>query len=327
MSSGSKTKTVVKEETGPWKPAVPHLNTILGQAGSLYGQGQSDTYYPFSTTVPFSNQSEAALGMFEDRATNGSPLLDTASQQVSSMMNGLYDTSPTSTYLTGAARGDNLNGNPWLDTMFDHASEKVANRVNSTAGLKGRAGSGAHQQLLQSQLGDLANSIYAQNYQQERSQQVDAISKLQSAWENDYARRTNAIGAAQPLADAAYKDAQILRDVGTHRETLAQAELAELEKRHMFEQQYPWDLLALYNNQATSIGSLGNTRDGTTVTTQKNTMNPLQAFSSLAGTLAGPLFSPIFSWTQPKSIAPATGATATATAAATAAALRQLGYG
>lgn len=289
MSSGSKTKEVVKEETGPWKPAVPYLTSIMGQAQAVYGQGQDDTFAPFSTVVPFSNQSEDALGMFEDRARNGSPLIDAANEQVLNMMAGNYNASPYANYLTGTAQGDNLNSNPWLDTIFNQAADKITNRVNQTAGLRGRAGSGAHQQLLQSQLGDLANSIYAQNYQQERDRQTDAISKLQAAWENDYVRRMSAIGAAQPLADVPYKDAQVLREVGTHRETMAQSQLADLQGRHDFEQTNPWNQLNLYNALMSGMGGQGRTLDGTRTTTVKNTSSPLDIFGSLVSVLATPI--------------------------------------
>lgn len=286
MSSGSKTKVVEKSEQGPWKPAAPYLNDIMGQARSLYQQGQNDSYFPFSTSVPFSNQTADALGMIETRARNGSSLIDTANEQVRNMMIGNYSTSPFANYLTGTAQGDNLVGNPWLDTMFDKAADKVTDKINGTAGLRGRAGSGAHQQLLQSQLGNLANDIYAQNYQQERARQIDAISKLQSAWEDDYSRRTNAVGSAERLAMVPYLDAGALQSVGALHEGLAKSQLADLQERHTFEQDDPWKKLLLYARALNGMGGQGNTRNGTQTTTVKNTMGPFDIFSSALGVLS-----------------------------------------
>lgn len=285
MSSGSKTKTVTKEERSPWAPAIPYLTDIMRQGGALYSKGQNDTFFPFSTTVPFSNQSEEAMGLIEDRARSGSPLIDTASTQVQNMMTGNFNTSPYSNYLTGTAQGDNLNGNPWLDTMFDQAADKVTNRVNQTAGLRGRAGSGTHQKLLQSQLGNLANDIYAQNYQQERNRQIDAVTNLQSAWENDYSRRLNAVGAAERLAMVPYQDAGFLNTVGAQREAQAQSQLTDLQGRHTFEQMHPWELLALYSTALNGMGQQGGNSNQTQTQTQKN--SGLSSFTSLLGAISG----------------------------------------
>lgn len=285
MSSGSKTKTVTKQETSPWAPAIPYLTDVMSRAGSLISQGQDDTFFPFSTTVPFSNQSEEAMGLIEERARNGSPLIDTANAQIQGMMTGNFSTSPFADYLTGTAQGDNLNGNPWLDTMFDHAADRVTNRINGTAGLRGRAGSGAHQQMLQTGLGKLANGIYAQNYQQERNRQIDAITNLQNAWESDYTRRMNAVGAAESLAMVPYQDAGFLNTVGAQRETQAQSQLTDLQGRHTFEQMHPWQLLTLYSAALQGMGQQGgNINTNQTITEKKS---GLSNFTSLLNAVNG----------------------------------------
>ena len=285
MSSGSKTKTVTKAETSPWSPAIPYLTDIMNQGGSLYRQGQDDTFFPFSTTVPFSNQSEEAMGLIEARARSGSPLIDTANAQVQNMMTGNFNASPFANYLTGTAQGDNLNGNPWLDTTFDHAADRITNRVNRTAGLMGRTGSGAHQQLLQSQLGDLSNSIYGQNYQQERDRQTAAISSLQNAWDSDYTRRMNGVGAAERLAMVPYQDAGFLNTVGAQREVQAQSQLTDLQGRHTFEQMHPWELLALYSTALNGMGQQGGNSNSAQTKTQKQ--SGLSSFTSLLGAISG----------------------------------------
>ncbi len=87
MAGGSQPKTqTVEQKSDPWGPAQPYLTDVMGQAKSIYQSGVGGQYYPFSTVVPFSNQSEQALQMQEQIATSGNPLLQTATSQVQNQM-------------------------------------------------------------------------------------------------------------------------------------------------------------------------------------------------------------------------------------------------
>jgi hypothetical protein len=69
------------------------------------------------------------------------------------------------------ANGPNLSAsavNPYLDQMFSAESKPVIDAVNAQAGMAGRTGSGAQQQLLTQNLGQLAGQVYGQNFLNEQ---------------------------------------------------------------------------------------------------------------------------------------------------------------
>lgn len=257
-SGGSRTETTI-QNSEPWPAAQPYLTDVMRQAKEMFNSNVGREQLPFSTFIPFSNQTNQALALTENRARNGSPLIRQANQQVGQAMGGTYNNSPANTYLQSVARGDYLQANPWLDANFNRGANQIVNQINATAGLRGRAGSGVHQQLLQRGLGSLANQVYGQNYEQERARQMSAIGALQGAYEGDWARRMNAVGSAQQLAELPYKDAQMLAAVGQQREDKAGQKVADLVDRHNFSQQNPWELLRNYSGMVTGYGGLGST--------------------------------------------------------------------
>lgn len=70
MGGGGSQTTTQKSE--PWEAQKPYLTDIYGQAQQLYQQGQP-AYYPGSTVVPYSDATNQAFGMLQDRATNAVP--------------------------------------------------------------------------------------------------------------------------------------------------------------------------------------------------------------------------------------------------------------
>jgi len=71
-----------------------------------------------------------------------------------------------------------LNSNPYIDATFNRGADQIQSRVNSQFGLAGRTGSGAHQGVMGSTLGNLATDIYGGNYANERQNQMNAMSML-----------------------------------------------------------------------------------------------------------------------------------------------------
>ena len=282
MSSGGSRTETTTVDMDPWDQAQPYLLDVMSQAKALNNSANGNTFAPFSTVVPFSNQTNSALQMVEDRARNGSPLLNQANTQVSNVLNGSFAASPAQQYLGGTASGAYLNNNPYLDAMFNRGADAITNRINATAGLRGRAGSGAHQQVLQRGLGGLATEVYGQNYQQERTRQLNAATSLQQAYESDLARRMNAVGVAGQMANLPYADAKMLGAVGTQREALAQKELQDYISRHEYIQQQPWMQLQRYNDIIHGKGNLGG-QDTTTRTMpgQNSFLGGLGAITSI----------------------------------------------
>lgn len=227
MSSGGGTDTV-KSKSEPWTAAQPYLTDIMSQAKSIYGSGAGREYYPFSTVVPFSNQSEQALTNIEALAGQTPGYMDAANNTLEKTLNG-----------------DFLNANPYLDGIFNNAANKIEDRLNQSAAMRGRTGSGVHQQLLTENLGQLHNDIYGSNYQQERD------------------RMQGSIVAAPALDAQRYAGADRLASVGAARENQAQAQIQDAMNRWDFQNNAMWDLLNKYNATVQGFGGLGGTQTST----------------------------------------------------------------
>ena len=194
MSIGGSQTTA---STQPYGPAIGGLNNILGNAGSLYGQ-----QYP---TMGMSPITQGALGLTAERALNGSPLLQTAQNTTQNIAGGYGGT------------------NPYLNTMADTALGKVRDMVNSQFEAAGRFNSGANQQELTRNLGEVAGNIYGGQYNADQNRML-AASQI-----------------APYLANQDFTQLQQLLGVG---QTYDQA---------------PWNLLNNYANPITSIASAGKT--------------------------------------------------------------------
>jgi len=179
---GSQTST---QKTEPWKGAQPYIKDYL-QAG----QQQFNTpfqYNPGDTVADFSPETQYGLAATTQRAINGSPVNLAAQNNAAMTLNGGF-MSPDS--------------NPWLKGAYDTAANDVTGRINSTFGNDNFGGT-AHQETLQRGLGEVANTMYGGNYQQERGRQMSAM------------------GMAPQLAETDYRDMQALLGVGDARRGLA----------------------------------------------------------------------------------------------------------
>lgn len=198
---GGDNTTSVSNTTQPSSFAQPYLNDLMSQARNLYYQGSS--YAPFNTVAPFSPQTLKGLDMASSRAQNGSPLVDTASQSLTNLLQS--QSSPGSDQLsnllsnfqapgqnaaiggaqsfangggpgssTMAQWADRSNINPYLDAQFSAASKPVIDAVNAQFSQAGRTGSTANQDALTTRLGDLSANIYANGYENAANRSLSA---------------------------------------------------------------------------------------------------------------------------------------------------------
>lgn len=262
--------TVQKSE--PWEEQKPYLRDTFIRAEQVANKPLE--YYPGSTVVPFSGQTQDALAAMEGRARSGSDLLNTG-----------RDT------MTATARGDFLNpeSNPYLRKTYDDAARPmvenyraaVAPGIDAGATRAGRYGSGAwnnehsrQEDNLGRSLGDLSNSIYGGNYQAERGRQMTAA------------------GMAPEYAQSDYMDAQMLGNVGAQREAQAGRDLQDQVNRWDFNQ----------NEEASRLGNYAALVQGNYGRTEQ-TSQPIYKQSGgsdwLSGLLGagmlGSAFAPMFS--------------------------------
>ena len=219
MSKGGNPSSVTSTTSSePSEFVKPYLTEAFGQAQNLF-QSAVPNYYPNQTYADFAPETSAALNLATQRATQGNPLLGASQNEINNILSGQY-LSPTS--------------NPYSQALYDQMAGDVTAGVQSQFSKAGRLGSGANQEVLASELGNIANQVYGSQYQQERQ---------------------NMLGAAQiapQLAQADYADIQALGGVGQQREAMDMAKIQDATARFDFEQQKPYYKLREY---LASIGS------------------------------------------------------------------------
>ena len=175
MSKGGGSTRTVTQSTLPPAYAKPYLEFGLSEAKELYGN--QPTYYPGSTTVGFSPESEMALSATRERALAGTPFAP-ALQSV--VMQNLLGT------------------NPLQSAAFRPAVEAV----EAQAAKAGRYGSGYQQGAVASALAPMALQA-----------QQAAISQVPGAYEFGFAdlNKLAGVGAAREAQSQAELQADIDR--------------------------------------------------------------------------------------------------------------------
>jgi len=128
------------------------------QAQNLYNQGGA-TYYPGNTVAPFSPMQEQYFSGVENLAQNGTPVENSATNQLTQTLNGAYL---------------NPSSNPYLQDTFNSAANAVQQRLGSEYASQGRNPSmslGAQAD----EMNQLATQIYGGNYANERENQMKAL--------------------------------------------------------------------------------------------------------------------------------------------------------
>lgn len=274
------------------------------QSRSLYGTG-GPQYYGGNTVVPFSSQTEQALGMTEQRALNGSPVTNAAQNYATNTLSN----DPTSQFGSGAnpyASSANPYGsvnNPYLDATFGKAADSVQNRLETQFAGAGRnvgASMPANSDMLQS----LASQIYGGAYENERNrglqygQQQLGIGaqgyeserdRMAQDIEQQRSRQFGVAGLAPQLANQDYVDAQALQGVGGQVEDLAGRYMEDQAARWDYGQNAPQMNLDNYIARITG-GYPGGTTTSTTPTYRNRTAGALGG--AMGGAQMGSSFGP-----------------------------------
>lgn len=245
-SSSSPSRTTQVNE--PPAFIQPFMQHGAQQARGLYETG-GPQYYGGNTVVPFSQQTEQALGMTEQRATNGSPVVDAAQDYATRTLN----TDPSSQF-GGASNpygnGPNMFGsasNPHLDATFNKAAQQTRTALDSQFAGSGRNLTGQIP-ARSDQLNDLATQIYGGAYDNERNRQLSYQQQLTgigaSGYESERDRMASDLdrqrsmqfasaGLAPQLANQDYVDISALQGVG--------GQVEDLSGRLMEDQAARWD--------------------------------------------------------------------------------------
>jgi hypothetical protein len=176
--------TVSQTSSAPWAQQQPYLQQGYAQALHNYQSNQPE-YYPNSTVVPFSNQTEKALTGIEGIAGNN--------QNTQAALGNYQST---------------LNGNfldPTQNPGWQKAAGDISGRVGGAFSAAGRYGSGAMANQHREALTDLT----AKTWDTERNRQMQALSMAPQMGELAYSdmNKLQGVGAArESLAGSQLQD-------------------------------------------------------------------------------------------------------------------------
>lgn len=232
----------------------PFMRYGAQQSRALYETG-GPQYYQGNTVVPFAPQTEQALGLTQQRALQGSPVVDAAQGYATRTLNA----DPSSQFGASAnpwASGANPYGgasNPHLDATFGRAADVVQNRLSSQFAGSGR-NIDASRPANVDELNDLASRVYGGAYENERNRQLSygqqQLGIGAQGYESERDRMAQDLdrqrsmqfataGLAPQLAQQDYMDLNALQGVGGQVEDLAGRLMEDQAARWDFEQNAP----------------------------------------------------------------------------------------
>lgn len=265
-SSSSPSRTTTVNE--PPAFIQPYMQYGAQQGRALYETG-GPQYYGGNTVVPFSEQTENALGRTEQRALQGSPVNQAAQGYATRTLNS----APTSQF--GGA------SNPYLDATFNKAADSVQQRLGTQF-----AGSGrnieASRAVNADELNNLATGLYGGAYESERNRMAQDLSQQR-------AHQFGVAGLAPTLANQDYVDLNALQGVGGQVEDLTGRLMEDQAARWDFSQNAPQHNLDNYIARITG-GYPGGTQTNTTPTYRNRTSGA--AGGAMAGAQMGSAFGP-----------------------------------
>lgn len=229
MSKGSSPQNVTTTSSAePSEFIRPYLEQAIDYGQDLF-EADTPNFFPNNTYIDPSAETQTALNLATARAIAGNPLLNQSQNLAQKTLAGDF-LSPTT--------------NPYSQALFNQMAGDVTSKVQSQFSKAGRLGSGANQEILTRNLGELANQVYGDQFNRERALQAQTMT------------------TAPQLGEMDYNDVSRLAQVGADREAIEQTKLQDAIARFDYEQQKPFIKLNQY------LGALGSPVPTQTVSTQ-----------------------------------------------------------
>lgn len=198
----------------PWGPQQPYIEDLYQKAKANYATN-TPAYYPGQTLAGQSANTLAALKAQGDRARAGSLLAPASNAELNKTISGGYLSA---------------DSNPYLKGYVNQALGDARTLVGSQFGGGSNYGSSANQEWLQRKGIEASAPIYAQNYENERGRQMQAL------------------GYVPQMAQMDYNDIDRLANVGQQEEARAQSVIEADRERFEAERDAPNQRLAQYAN-------------------------------------------------------------------------------
>lgn len=250
MGSSKPATTTTTQSRSPWAPAQGNLTYGLEQSLKL----AKDTN---RWTPTYSSSTNAGISGLEAAAADGSAAYDTMNQVIPKSTAG-YGVGTDQQM--AAARGDYLNGNPYLDKALQSGGEAITNGVNGVFAGAGRYGNAAHTGALTKGLGEMETSARMAAYDRERTAQDQAARGLMAGGFQG--------AAMSPALDQAQINPALLQlQAGALR-----------DQQSMATKQAPIQATQWLNSQSLPIANAGGESTGT-----QQTVQPTNKFGQILG--------------------------------------------
>lgn len=293
---GGSNKQTTTQSSAPWEGAQPALKDSIGRAQYLVNNGIGEQVYGGSTVVPWSSQTQQAMGNIQNNANANSGGSGLSGQyqgvinngglndQQRSALGGFNQIANAGGYNSDmSAAANNMRSlanssysvSPELQRVLDAQASKVGDAVNLNASAAGRYGSGANQTLLAKNVGDLANNTIYNDYTSYLGRRDAANSNLANLGNVALNNRTGALGNIASLGQQGFNNLgaaytglnapnQDLMNIGAMNEDLATRYKNDELRIFNDQQNKPWEQLGRFNAIASGAGAMG----GTQTTTQ-----------------------------------------------------------
>lgn len=220
MSSRSSPQTTTTTSAPP-----AYLQNYLEEGAA----GAQRQYYQDGTpVVGFAPQTQQALRLAEQRATQGSPVTAAAQNYTTSTLGGGFMGGNPALGMQSPFLSANVN--PHLDAMFDQAARRTRGQLTSEFARAGRnidAAAPARADMLS----DLATNIYGGAYESDAARRFGAhegmLGRQFGAYEAERGRQQQLVPFAPSLAAADYSDIGQLANVGAQHEDLQREQAAQ----------------------------------------------------------------------------------------------------
>ena len=171
MSSG-KSKSSSSQTSEPPSWAKPLFTQSAGDAKKLYDSGAGGNVYQGQRIGDLSDTTTGAVNSLGNAANMYN------SDTINRLATG--DTS-SATNLANMANGSMIGNNTAFNDALQNTLSNTANTINSSMSGAGRYGSGAHSGVMANQLGQVATSAMANQYNQDVSNMMSANNQIDSA--------------------------------------------------------------------------------------------------------------------------------------------------
>lgn len=260
MGSDTPEPTTTTQIQQPPAFAIPGLTQAAGAAVEQFEAGPQQ-FFPGSTVVPFSPQTQQALQLTEERALAGSPLVSSAQQTTQDIIEGRG----VNPFLAGAVESA-------IAPIQEQFTGQILPDIRSGFASVGRSGSGREEAALQNAITNFGRGVG----------NIGGQLAFSSA-EAEAGRQFAATQTAPGLAQQDFVDINALLGVGQAQEGLSAAQLQEDISRFQFEQAAPGLSLNDLINQLT--GATAGT--GTTSISAPGVAQPGGFLTGLGGAASG----------------------------------------